>query len=507
MRIAGVAIVVLALTACSAAQSVPLQTQPPATGAACDLALLSGRLVPDPGRGLGLEGTDPQGNTHITHVVWPNGYSARQEQDGIVLLDPSGRVVAHQGEYISSAGSVDDQGVAWPCGTIKVSASPSASTPIAGTWTGLRWSEGALPLDGDQFTAILPWQGRFIAAGTEKPGESAPNAFFTSDDGLHWTRTQENDSGGAPITIVPLGSGLLGISAQPVIIGCSPCGEPTLWQSPDGVAWHLVSSPSWHTIWGDVTALQTVSPFLGAAGNASGAVAIGMQDATIPMLLHSPDGRTWSRLDLPPAFDHAIFSAVSAIPGGFLIVGRDGEPDNPGSGGVGLQFGMGRPAAWFSPDGLTWTASEVEGTAVPGGRLDQVAVGSAGLFAEGVDSADSGRGPASGWVSTDGRTWRLLGEMGQAFPPGTSLSSDGQHIVLLGSAPENAAAGTLAGWVSADGATWTRLKFTGAVAGLPTGSPSEGMTLEQAWTAPSGVLVWGIGSVPQEYWFGTASGS
>ena len=53
----------------------------------CALAAVGGVLAYDTTYGLGFKSSD-----HVRAVVWPYGYSARREQDGIVvLIDSSGR--------------------------------------------------------------------------------------------------------------------------------------------------------------------------------------------------------------------------------------------------------------------------------------------------------------------------------------------------------------------------------------------------------------------------------
>jgi hypothetical protein len=63
-----------------------------------------GILKYDSTHGLGFK----RGDT-VRVVVWPNGYSARREQDGVVvLIEPSGRVVAREGDTIFAAGGIGD---------------------------------------------------------------------------------------------------------------------------------------------------------------------------------------------------------------------------------------------------------------------------------------------------------------------------------------------------------------------------------------------------------------
>lgn len=63
------------------------------------MARMGGTLVADPSFGLAL-----QNDGYRDGVVWPYGYSARRESGVIVLLGPSGAVVAREGDRIRAAG-------------------------------------------------------------------------------------------------------------------------------------------------------------------------------------------------------------------------------------------------------------------------------------------------------------------------------------------------------------------------------------------------------------------
>ncbi len=156
-----------------------------------------------------------------------------------------------------------------------------------------------------------------------------------------------------------------------------------------------------------------------------------------------------------------------------MIVGRVGEADVLGE----TQAPVGRPAAWISPDGVTWLAAEVEGSEAPGASLFTVVAGADGLFATGYATEwTTWQSPRSGWASTDGRSWQLLGEMGTDLPLAidlplatgfpTNVVGDGAHMVMFGRESTE-----LAAWTSLDGVTWTQLAFSGATATLPTVGP------------------------------------
>ncbi len=86
------------LAACGPSDGpVAIQTLPP--GIVCNAARVGGTLVPDPSFGVGLQNGDRRDG-----AVWPNGYSARRVNGVIELLDPSGAVVARQGDHILAAG-------------------------------------------------------------------------------------------------------------------------------------------------------------------------------------------------------------------------------------------------------------------------------------------------------------------------------------------------------------------------------------------------------------------
>jgi hypothetical protein len=63
-------------------------------------ALLTGTLVQDPRSGLGVQ--DAAGA--VTPIVWPFGYTARDEVGRLALVDEMGRVVAHEGDQIMVGG-------------------------------------------------------------------------------------------------------------------------------------------------------------------------------------------------------------------------------------------------------------------------------------------------------------------------------------------------------------------------------------------------------------------
>jgi hypothetical protein len=418
------------------------------------------------------------------------------------------------------------------------SESPSG-TPLPSGWTGLDWSDPvvASAQDGLRIRDIVPWAGGYVAVGDTWVADPSAmqGAFLASTNGLDWTVVQTVDlrrEGETMRHLVVVGGRLLAIAEGgsvfcPAETRCpTPDFTPELWTSTDGAHWTAVDSPTWRAAWSNAGAMRWV-----VAGDA-GIIAIGNEGhgvreagqpspPAVPVVFHSDDGLAWEQADLAQGFDHAVVMDAAAFSGGFVIVGRDGEPDklsevvdrsNP------LPRGLGRPAAWVSADGIHWTVAAVDGIEIEGGELSAVKAGADGLFAIGAGSPDAGDATPSGWSSVDGSTWHVVGRLGAELPaieagvqqPGyTVLASDGRHIVVLDrDAPGS---DTLAAWVSSDGATWIRLALTGSTPlpkiGNYSAPDAQGMYATGATVLPDRIVVTGYGDGAYALWLATAVGS
>jgi hypothetical protein len=85
---------------------VVLRTQAPQAlpTKACMAGLIAGTLIRDAQSGVGLR--DDQSAVHS--VVWPYGYSARDDGGRLALIDETGRVLAHEGDHVSIGGGEID---------------------------------------------------------------------------------------------------------------------------------------------------------------------------------------------------------------------------------------------------------------------------------------------------------------------------------------------------------------------------------------------------------------
>ncbi len=412
------------------------------------------------------------------------------------------------------------------------SESPPPTQPPSG-WTGLEWSDPVVPAiqGGLRIVDVVPWGGAYVAVGetgVTDPERNLKGVFLTSPDGLRWTVVQTVDlvRSGEWMTHVFVLNGRLLATAEGGGVDCPPdttCPppdfSPELWTSGDGTHWTPVDSPSWHAAWSDAGA-----PMFMVAGD-SGIIAVGYKGQgvgepgqkpppAVPVVFHSDDGVAWEQADLSQGFGRAVFRDAVAFGGGFVIVGRDGEPDrgtevvdpaNP------IPRGVGRPAAWTSSDGLLWTVATVDGIEIEGGELSDVEAGADGLFAIGAGSPVAGDATPSGWASADGQTWHVVGRLGAELPAvdqvgDTMLTSDGRHIVVLDR--EAPGSETMAAWVSTDGVTWAGLSFTGSSSPPKIGQygPQDAQVtyVTGATVLPDRIVVSGYGNDTYSLWLATA---
>jgi hypothetical protein len=125
MRRALLLVLTIVMGACALSPptiAVPTQQPVPANGTPppCAAAITEGDLVAHEEWGIALNDHDTGG---IRRVIWPHGFSARQDGDGLALLDASGAVVARVGDHVRIGGG-ESGAESWiACGNITVVAS------------------------------------------------------------------------------------------------------------------------------------------------------------------------------------------------------------------------------------------------------------------------------------------------------------------------------------------------------------------------------------------------
>lgn len=272
---------------------------------------------------------------------------------------------------------------------------------------------------------VIPAGPGLVAVGTISIAGHDSVAFWSSPDGLSWTR--------APADSVFLDStaGRVAQSRNQLVLGAFSCVPGGTYCSTSKLFASIAGGP-WHA----ATGINSDSSYQAVVAGGAGFVAAGTaQDAldhSTGVFATSVDGLNWSEGPPTAAMAGATIGGLAAGPSGLVAVGQLG----------------GRPAVWTSPDGLSWTPVGLA-NAPTGGTMTDVAQAGAHWVAVG-----SRAGQATAWTSNDGASW-------QPSPPGSGLEGTTvRRIVAIGSgfvALGESSPGDGAAWQSADGTSWTQL--------------------------------------------------
>jgi len=250
-----------------------------------------------------------------------------------------------------------------------------------------------------------------------------------------------------------------------------------LWTSTDGAKWTRVADVS---MFGGGTIANVTF-------GADGFVAVGDSGWDSPAIWYSNFGTTWQRLTLPSStFNAAHFSSVSATTygdattSGYALGGSIGGTA-PVSGGVAAP-NTGLAAAWWSPDGRTWTKATVNRNPGVGRvwrhrcRFQRVGRGRIGRGRKGRRCMDFNRWPDMA-ADRVGLLRAPTPEAGVTTLPGLIVRSDGRHLVAIDEDQSS-----ILMWISSDGVNWRRLAFSGSTDTIPS-------TYGNAYAVPDGLIV------------------
>jgi hypothetical protein len=375
-----------------------------------------------------------------------------------------------------------------PSATPSTSASPSASpsgsapAPASANPTG---PEGSVPpisttawsgLDLQQLAGapelamVVPWSGGYVAITGSS--SSAQAGASISRDGRAWVQLPASTFGLDDPTHNTFVIGGTACGTGVLIVGADASGNGTLWYSGDGQAWRQEALPG-----------GIISQVRGAfiAGSPAGAV---VANESGPAIDVTTDCSSWRRVALPGPTTAQV-TAVAVVGTGYVAL--DDSSQAPAS----------QPRAWWSSDGITWSAATVQ--AALGHDFSVVWAGSGGLIAS--SHAGGTPGAEALWSSVDGHAWTInpkvdplgvtVSGAGQGFPAG-SLTGDGTRFLAWGSRGDDPAKPTEY-LTSSDGTHWTQLAITGD---LPTGLPGA----YQVLLLRDGILISGDAGT----WFGAA---
>jgi hypothetical protein len=245
---------------------------------------------------------------------------------------------------------------------------------------------------------------------------------WSSADGTEWTRTPADfdvfgegsgmyDVAVSPHGIVAVGATENWISEDLVKV------RPSVWISPDGLDWARAwDGPETER---DATAYGQFDAQMQAVTVASDGtlVAVGSmldeQGAAVAAVWTSSDGVTWDRVPHDPTvfgdsgeLELTMWDVV-ADTSGFVAVGGE------------RQSGATHPALWTSPDGVSWSRVELDSaTAGFAGPFASVTVGGEGLVVTGPVMYEA-FGSVTVWTSVNGASWdQINGLLGNGYTSG-----------------------------------------------------------------------------------------
>jgi hypothetical protein len=395
---------------------------------------------------------------------------------------------------------------------------PAPSPPVVvDTWETLEFEAGSA-------ASLVP--GRFITAstfdGTDLVGVGrggCPDAVdppacyvsaWTAAPGGPWVGASDQPglavgpgspvgqhvTGIVDIAAGPAGLVAVGFDVNPLPSSCAvaPCTSgPGVWRSVDGQNWERA-----HIDLGPGIVDRFSFPVAAIAAGPRGYVMVGYTQTLAPngsdgqahaVAWTSPDGIAWTRaadsaeMDVGPCLEGPAtpecggMRAVVTTPDGYIAVGRARTGRSPGDI---------RPAAWTSPDGLTWARADggldfngwLAGVTVAGPRL--VAVG-------GMCEQDCFTSTVVGMAATsrDGSSWTAVpvpdaADFSAVAYPGGPIFAVGLHTRVGSEGPTD-----LQLWRSNDGVVWE------PVTGLPTPSDVSVYQSVDITASPSRVVIAG----------------
>ncbi len=323
---------------------------------------------------------------------------------------------------------------------------PAGTVPPGSTSRWVSLDVEPLPLAPAGLGWLIPWAGGYLAFS--QPDGSVPPTAWLSRDGRSWT------------ALPPDVFGLEGWTVQePIMIWAgSACatglavvtqdfvGTNLIWTSLDGRSWLPRA-------WAGTDAPRTMAT--------NGRTDVLVTDDG--RLYTSRDCGTWTPAVLPAPANGVSAEALAAFAGGYVAggflstgTGSDGAP-------------IGRPLAWWSPDGLAWHAASVSPR--PGDGFIDMEAGAHGVVGT-TNTVGYIPGSRTLWASPDGRQWATgarsplgLQPSGEGVgDPNGEFTGDGSRLIVFGSTdPTNPAVANQL-WTSSDGVIWSRVAVTGGAA-------------------------------------------
>jgi hypothetical protein len=283
---------------------------------------------------------------------------------------------------------------------------------------------------------LVGWNGRYVGLDIVGTDHSGGVVVANSTDLAHWTTLASGagapfpgglDGGRVALLVGPAGLVAIG----PYDVCDSQCPAAQVWSSVDGSAWTKHDEVPFGTILEGVTA------------GPKGIIAIGSRGLEKNEMWYSATGELWRTVDLSGAeFADSGIASVGAVPDGFVAVGGIGLVAPP-PGVIGDTFG--KPAAWWSADGLTWTRASVQEAGLNTAPFTWVVAWPYGLTVE--------QGNAGQWMSEDGRSWKPAPDDDMSF--WSRWADDNRVVAIVDGDPNLGTPDQLWTWIKGPG--WRQL--------------------------------------------------
>lgn len=287
---------------------------------------------------------------------------------------------------------------------------PDLTTYTGRVWVsanGHEWSEAPVTgLEGSTLSLVAAGPGGLVAFGRRAVDTTSENLVLVSADGGNWAPIANHPFEAIGATVLDVTGDVDVTGDASLYVAGGGLGEPdeagraTLWISANGVDWETVYQAPEEGYVYQVVALDDRWVAIGELFVASEDPARAFMP--LPVAWSSPDGRTWTRHDmpLPETAGAAAAHALAATDAGLVAVGY-GEYEVPAAPEGAMGF-----AAWESTDGSTWTAAPVTVDMledIGGGFL--VYAGPDRVFAIGSGCRCGTGLPGRWWTTPDGLDW------------------------------------------------------------------------------------------------------
>ncbi len=326
-----------------------------------------------------------------------------------------------------------------PAPTVTPAPSPTLTPPPrpadASPWGDIAWSSASLPpipvgVEAERIVAVTAGGDGFVAVGYREADGDRTGAIWFSPDGASWTLVGPA-AALAGVDLVAVAA----TGARYVALGVADGGplrdRPMavfLW-SDDGRLWHRLAPTEGTTDAFPEAITASKHGFLAIGDASDGGTAAWV----------SADGRSFERVVL-----------TGTAPGGMV------DPEATADGFAALGSSVLPPIVQRSTDGIRWRATPVDPQVETQGY--ELAIGRWGSIVQGLVAADCGSlaacaGRPAAWWSADGVAWGRLPDASPAADGGSVIVPAGDHGFL---AIDGAGA-----WSSPDGWIWTPLPEPG----------------------------------------------